>query len=323
MNNNMKDRYSRQVLLKEIGEDGQSRLNHAKVAIVGLGALGTVAAELLTRAGIGSLLLIDRDVVEESNLQRQILFTEKDVGKSKSATAAEKLKEINSSMKIESHLLHLDSKNINLLQNPDLVLDCTDNLETRFLINDYCKRENIPWIYAAAIKNYGCVMPILPEGPCLSCFLQETNLETCDVAGVLNTITASIASLQVTLALKILLKKEIEPALYHYDIWNQQLRVLKIKKREICPACAGNYIYLNKRSNAKIVRFCSAGKYQIRGPKVNLEKVKERWKKIGLVHNEGGALQFKNILLFEDGRALITADSEEEAQSIYSRYVGN
>ena len=243
----MNHRYSRQVLLKEIGEDGQSKLNCKKVAVIGLGAIGTVAAELLARAGIGSLQLIDRDVVEESNLQRQILFTEKDVGKSKSVTAAEKLKEINSSIKLESHLLHLDSKNVNLLRNADLVLDCTDNLETRFLINDYCKKEKIPWIYAAAIKNYGCVMPILPEGPCLSCFLQETNLETCDIAGVLNTITASIASLQVTLALKILLEKETEPMLYHYDIWNQRLKALRIKKRELCPACAGNYIYLNKK----------------------------------------------------------------------------
>ena len=117
--------------------------------------------------------------------------------------AAEKLKEINSLIKIESYPLHLDPKNVSLLQDADLVLDCTDNLETRFLINDHCRKEKIPWIYALRThKNSGCVMPILPEVPCLSCFLQETNLETCDVAGVLNTITASIASLQVTLALK-------------------------------------------------------------------------------------------------------------------------
>ena len=319
----MKDRYSRQMLLKEIGEEGQSKLDYKKVVIVGIGALGTVAAELLARAGIGSLRLIDRDVVEESNLQRQILFTEKDVGKSKSVMAAEKLKEINSLIKIESYPLHLDPKNVSLLQDADLVLDCTDNLETRFLINDHCRKEKIPWIYAAAIKNSGCVMPILPEGPCLSCFLQETNLETCDVAGVLNTITASIASLQVTLALKILLRKEIEPLLYHYDIWNQRLKTLKIKKRELCPACAGNYIYLDKKSNAKIVKFCSAGKYQVRGLKIDLAVIKGRWEKIGPVRDENGALQFRNILLFADGRALITADSEEEAQSAYSRYVGN
>ena len=143
----MKDRYSRQMLLKEIGEEGQSKLDYKKVVIVGIGALGTVAAELLARAGIGSLRLIDRDVVEESNLQRQILFTEKDVGKSKSVMAAEKLKEINSLIKIESYPLHLDPKNVSLLQDADLVLDCTDNLETRFLINDHCRKEKIPWIY--------------------------------------------------------------------------------------------------------------------------------------------------------------------------------
>src|SRR3989338_4354446 len=197
-------RYSRQILLQEIGKEGQVILQNKKVAIVGVGALGTVAAELLARAGGGSLILIDRDTVEESNLQRQTRFDEKSAGKNKASAAEKRIKEINSEIKVEFHSLHLNSQNIGLLQSADLILDCTDNLQTRFLINDYCRKEKKIWIYAAAIKTSGYVMPVFPNGPCLQCFLTESSQETCDTVGVLNTITVSIASLQATLALKIL-----------------------------------------------------------------------------------------------------------------------
>jgi len=230
-------RYSRQILLNEIGIEGQNLLQAKKVSIVGIGALGTVAAELLSRAGVGNLILIDRDVVEKSNLQRQTLFDEKNLGKNKVLAAEKRINEINSEIKIESHSIHLNSENIGILQTADLILDCTDNLQTRFLINDYCKKEQKPWIYAAAIKTSGYVMPIFPNGPCLQCFLAESSQETCDTVGVLNTITVSIASLQVTLALKVLLGKEVEPTLYHFDIWNQNFQKLKIKKSKNCLTC--------------------------------------------------------------------------------------
>jgi len=323
-NSEKKDsRYSRQILLNEIGKEGQAILQQKKVAIVGIGALGTVAAELLARAGVGSLLLIDRDVVEESNLQRQTLFDEKDVGKNKAAAAEKRINEINSEIEVEAHSIHLSPQNIHLLQNADLILDCTDNLQTRFLINDYCKKEKNPWIYAAAIKTLGYVMPILPEGPCLQCFLAESSQETCDTVGVLNTITVSIASLQATLALKMLLGKEIELVLFHYDIWNQNFKKINVKKKEFCPACQGEYIYLEKKETSRHIRFCSTGKYQILGKEVDLQKIKERWEKVGIVTEEDSSLHFQNIILFKDGRALINADSAEEAEAIYSRLVGN
>lgn len=316
-------RYSRQTLLKEIGKEGQEILQNKKVAIVGIGALGTVAAELLTRAGIGSLILIDRDTVEESNLQRQTLFAEKDIGKNKVIAAARRIKEINSQTKVEVHSIHFSPKNIDLLQTVDLILDCTDNLQTRFLINDYCRKEKKGWIYAAAIKTSGYVMPILPEGPCLQCFLTESSQETCDTVGVLNTITVSIASLQSTLALKMLLEKEVEPVLHHFDLWNQNFKKLQIKKKESCRTCSGNYIYLEKKQTSKYIRFCSAGKYQILGLKVDLQEVKKRWEKLGTVTEDAASLHFQNIILFDDGRALINAQSVEEAEAIYSKLVGN
>ena len=318
-------RYSRQTLLKEIGKEGQVTLQNKKVAIVGVGALGTVAAELLARAGVGSLILIDRDVVEHSNLQRQTLFDEQDVGKNKVNAAEERIKEINSEIKIETHALHLNPQNITVLKDADLILDCTDNLQTRFLINDYCRKENKPWIYAAAIKTSGYVMPILKNGACLQCFLTESSLETCDTVGVLNTITLSIASLQATLALKLLLgkEKEIESILYHYDIWNQTFKKLNVKRNKSCPTCAGNFTHLEKKETSKYIRFCSTGKYHVLGPKVNLQEIKARWEKIGKVVEDNSSLQFQNITLFNDGRALIDADSVEEAEAIYSRLVGN
>ena len=323
LNSEKNQRYSRQILLDEIGRGGQAILHTKKVAIVGVGALGTVAAELLARAGVGSLILIDRDMVEESNLQRQTLFDEKSVGKNKANAAEQRIKEINSDIKVEFHSIHLNPQNIDVLQSADLILDCTDNLQTRFLINDYCKRERKPWIYAAAIKTSGYVMPIFPDGTCLQCFLSESSQETCDTVGVLNTITFSIASLQATLALKILLGKEVESVLHHYNIWNQNFKKLNIKPKENCPTCTGNYSHLERKETSKYIRFCSTGKYQVLGPKADLQEIKARWEKVGSVIEDNSSLQFQNITLFNDGRALINAQSVEEAEAIYSRLVGN
>ena len=324
MHNQNQERYSRQILLNEIGKEGQDKLPDKKVAIIGVGALGTVAAELLVRAGVGSLILIDRDIIEESNLQRQTLFDEEDIGKSKVTAAEKRINSINSGIKIKTHSIHLNPQSINILQMADLILDCTDNLQTRFLINDYCKKEKKPWIYAAAIKTSGYVMPILPQGPCLQCFLSESSLETCDTVGVLNTITVSIASLQATLALKMLLGKEVESTLYHFDIWNQSFKKLQIKQKENCQTCLGKYVHLEKKESSKYIRFCSTGKYQVLGnQKIDLVKIKERWEKIGKVIEDSISLQFQNITLFNDGRALINAQSMEEAEAVYSRLVGN
>ena len=277
----------------------------------------------MARAGVGNLILVDRDVVDESNLQRQTLFDEKDIGKNKATAAEQRIKEINSEINVKTKVMHLGPKNVDVLDSADIILDCTDNLQTRFLINDYCKKEKKPWIYAAAIKTSGYVMPILPEGPCLQCFLSEGSQETCDTVGVLNTITASIASLQVTLAIKMMLGTEIESVLHHFDIWDQNFKKLKIKQKENCNTCSGNYIHLEKKETSRLIRFCSTGKYQVLGPKVDLRVVKERWEKIGAVSEDVVSLRFQNLTLFDDGRALIDAKSVEEAEAIYSKLVGN
>ncbi|MBI2666178.1 ThiF family adenylyltransferase [Candidatus Woesearchaeota archaeon] len=294
-----------------------------KIAIVGIGALGTAAAELLARSGIGTLQLIDRDVVEENNLHRQLLFTENDLEKSKAEIAKEKLKEINTSLKIESRAIHLNSKNISLLEKSDIVLDCTDNLQTRFLLNDFCKKNKIPLIYGAAIKTSGYVYLVLPEGPCLSCFLKEASLETCNTVGVLNTITTSIAEQQVTLALKVLLQKDMSSELHYTNIWNSEFKRIKINKNKNCKTCQGEYLYLTQKEETELIRFCGSGRYQVQGKIQNLDELKMRLEKAGEVLTYGETVSFKNILLFKDGRALIKAKSEEEALAIYGKWVGN
>ncbi|MBI2668776.1 HesA/MoeB/ThiF family protein [Candidatus Woesearchaeota archaeon] len=313
--------YSRQALV--IGEERQRKLEKKKVAIVGVGALGTVAAELLVRSGIGSLLLIDRDVVEESNLQRQILFTEKDVERSKAAVAKEKLMGVNAEIKIDAQPVHLSSANIRVLKNYDLVLDCTDNLQTRLLLNDFCRKEKILWIYAAAIKESGMVMPIFPGRACLRCFMREASLDTCETVGVLNTITAMIAAFQVNLAVKILLGEKVESILHHFDLNANEFKKLKVKQNPACPTCRGRYEYLAKKDVVREVRFCSSERYQITGKPKDLQGLKEKWKKIDVVEDDGYTLRFRNITLFQDGRALIKAKSEQEALAAYSKWVGN
>ncbi len=315
------ERFSRQIL--QLGEEGQNKISNSKIAIVGVGALGTVAADLLARTGVGELLLIDRDVIELSNLQRQSLFNEEDLGKGKAETAKDKLKKINSQLNIKSESIHLNQENISLLKEYSLILDCTDNLQTRFLLNDFCKKNKIKWIYAAAIQKKGYVFPIFPEGPCLKCFLQEANLDTCDTIGVLNTITYSIAALQVNLTLKILLNELNNSYLYYYDIWQPELKKLVINKNPNCQTCQENYLYLNKKEIIREIRFCSTGKFQIRGKKLDFTRIKEKLEKIGEVKEEEDLLKFKEITLFRDGRALIKADSKEKAISIYDKYVGN
>ena len=317
----MNDRYSRQRLL--VGKEGQEKIQEAVIAIVGMGALGTVVAELLVRAGVGNLILIDRDIVEESNLQRQTLYEEKDVGRSKAVAAKERLIKINSKAKVEIHAIHLNSVSIPVLERAQLVLDCADNLQTRFLINDFCRKNGVPWIYGAAIKTAGYVMPILPFGPCLRCFLQEASLETCETMGVINTITTSIAALQTAFALQMIAGKEMEHFLYHYDILPPKLKRIKINRNKECPACQERYEYLEKKEETRFVKFCSSGRYQIQGKKVNLQEMKSRWEKCGGAIDEGVTLSFNDILLFEDGRALIKAGSEEEALSVYSKWIGN
>lgn len=326
-------RYIRQEIFSKIGRKGQERLRKSFVAIVGLGALGSVSAELLARAGIGNLILIDRDVVELSNLQRQVLFDENDIGKAKAAQAKAHLRKINSDAKADFFIDDLNFGNIGKVFNGkiDLILDCTDNLETRFLINDFCVKNKIPFIYSSAVGSKGYIFNILPDknNPCLRCFLKEaTQLDTCETAGVLNTITNLISSLQANEAIKILLNRDYEKNLLFFDIWKNELLKIKVNKNKNCVCCAkNNFEYLNGKKASRVIKLCGDNMFQIKSKSLNKKQfktLKNKLKKIGKIIDFGHCVNFDDkMTIFNDGRALIKAKDEKEAKSVYSRFVGN
>lgn len=247
------ERYSQQINFKKIGVCGQRAIGRASVAVVGLGAIGSVASQLLARAGVRKLMLIDRDTVEFSNLQRQF-YPENFVGLPKAIAAARMLKKINSRIKIDVRSMDLKATNVGILRSSDLVLDCVDNMSTRLLINDFCRRENILWVHAAVAGSNGAVMSILPSGPCLRCLYPHVSfrkLETCETIGILNSATSLAASLQTAEAIKILVSKvkrggKVDGRLVHFDVWSSRFDVVSVTKKPKCKTCSGEYEFLNK-----------------------------------------------------------------------------
>jgi adenylyltransferase/sulfurtransferase len=315
-------RYSRQVIYEKIGPERQKMIESSKVCIVGCGALGTVAAELLTRAGIGRLVLIDRDIIEEHNLQRQTLFTEEDVGRAKAEAAAAHLNKINSNVKVNYHITDLDHKNVDLLKS-HIVLDCTDNLFSRFLINEFCYKNKIPWIYCAVIGSTGMLMNIIPKRRhCFRCIFEESSgLDTCETRGILNTTPHALIAMQVTEALKILTKQVSEKDMMHFDLWNLKLSRIKVKKKVDCPVCSkGIFEYLEGKSHG-LVKLCGSGNFQFKG-KVAFYSLKDKLSKVGKVQDMKYCFHFKELTVFKD-RVLIKADDEAKAKSLYSKYIEN
>lgn len=317
-------RYHRQELV--IGKNGQKKLNKSTVAIVGIGAIGSVSAELLTRAGIGTLLLIDRDIVELTNLQRQFLYTEDDVDQPKAYAAYNHLCQINRESTLLPRSIDLTWKTINCLEDADLILDGTDNLSTRFLMNEYCKKRNIPWIYAGAIRHYATLQVITRETPCFRCVFKEAvGLDTCDTAGILNTTSALIASLQVTEALKILLDKQPLKGLLSYHLWNQRLSHILIKKNMSCPVCAGTYEFLEGTKEPQVQQFCGGTHYQFCIDPESTARMRNLWKHYHLKKRPYGFTLHtsqESITIFQDGRVLIKARNVTHAKSIFSKYIG-
>lgn len=237
-------RYERQTILSFIGEEGQERLASSTVAVVGLGALGSVAAELLTRAGIGTLLLCDGDIVELDNLQRQSLYTEADVGMQKVTAAARHLGTINSGTTIAAHAKHVTPTTAGVLADAHLILDCTDNLQARFLCNEFAMRENIPFIYCGAVETRGMLYVVDPESDraCFNCiFASLRSMENCEDAGVLNVTTHTAASLQVTEALKVLLGQQYLAGVLSFDVWEGRFDRFTARRRPGCTVCDGRY----------------------------------------------------------------------------------
>jgi adenylyltransferase/sulfurtransferase len=331
------DRYSRQILLKNIQEEGQVKLANSSVVIIGCGALGTTIANNLVRAGIGDLRVVDRDIIELNNLQRQNLFNEDDIGSSKAWVAAKKLRKINSEVRIVSIADDVNYENIErIIQDMDLVLDGTDNMLVRFLINDVCVKHNIPWIYGGAIETYGITMNIIPhKTPCFRCLIRDLpdtgSLATCDTVGVLNTIPAIIGSIQSSEALKILLGKEINNGLLTYDVWFHVFNNIEIKKRDNCKCCdAHNFEFLNAMKKETMISICGKGAIQVtpvNEVEISFEDLGKKLQKLGEVDYHKLVLRFKisnyELNIFKNGRTIIIGTNDMKiAKSLYAKYIG-
>ena len=330
-------RYIRQTILPEIGAEGQRKLSAATVAMIGLGALGTVSAGLLARAGVGRLRLIDRDVVELNNLQRQVLFDEGDVDLPKADVAARKLQAVNSSVAVEGIAKDVHAANIeSLVDGADLVVDGADNMELRFLLNEVSVKRRLPWIYGGAIATHGMAMAIVPKTTaCFRCFLPQMpapgSLPTCDTAGILNTVSSIVGSLQATAAIQLLVGEPPAGELLVFDGWSGDLQRLRVSRRKDCPACVrGEREFLGARRGQVIAALCGGATISIdpahRG-EIDLAGVESRLRKLGAVKSLGSVLVFEadgaRFTLFSDGRALIRGtDDPERARSLYAKYVG-
>ena len=333
------DRYARQIVFSPIGKDGQEKLNLAKVAIIGVGALGTVAANNLCRSGIGYLRIIDRDYVEITNLQRQVLFIEEDALQTlpKAIAATNHLQQINSQIIIEPIIADVNSSNIErFIQDMDLVIDATDNIETRLLVNEACHSHRIPWIYAASLGSEGMTMNFIwdEKDPCLRCFInaESSSGKNCSTHGVLNMITSIVASLQTAEALKIILgSNSTRKELLSVDIWESQFHLVKIEQNETCPVCVeGRYEFLGKAVGSFSTTFCGNNSIQVLPPKakvIDFPIIAKKLEKIGAVSHNSYSLKFTvdkyEFVLFQDGRAIIkNALDTNHAKSLYTEYLG-
>lgn len=337
----MFERYEKQMNYEKIGKEGQERLQDSKVLIVGCGALGTVTANNLTRLGVGYIRIVDRDFVELSNLHRQILFDEEDVEKNnpKAVAAQQKLQKINSEIIIEGIVKEVNSRTIEeFIEGMDLIIDCTDNFKTRFLINDAAFKNNLPWIYGGALGASGMVKVFIPEEDtgCLQCMIPKPpdsgSMPTCDTAGVVNTLTGIVANLESNEALKYLIgpREEVEKDLVYIELWDNIFKKIPQSKKTDCPCCVQEeYKYLaDKKPEATFI--CGQNSIQINlgHENMNLKEIQRRLENKNIKTRRNPYLlsfEVENVELkvFKDGRAIIkNAKNEEVAKSIYAKYIG-
>jgi adenylyltransferase/sulfurtransferase len=345
------DRYHRQMLLPFIGASGQAKLAAARVLLVGCGALGCVMADQLVRAGVGHLCLVDRDVVELTNLQRQVLFDEADAreGTPKAVAAARRLRAVNSAIEIEPLVVDVHAGNIEELaglerggRRVDLILDGTDNVETRYLVNDVSVKHGIPWVYGACVGSEGRVMTIRPNrGPCLRCVFPQPpragELPTCDTAGVLGPAAAVVAALQTAASLQLLSGNEsaVGEGLLTMDIWAGRFRMIDTGgRRAECECCGrGRLEFLDRAIEQSAVQLCGRNAVQIRPARSNGFDLREVARRLGAV----GTVQATDFLvrcqlageegigltIFTDGRTLVQGTNDiTRARTLVSRYVG-
>jgi molybdopterin/thiamine biosynthesis adenylyltransferase len=336
----MDDRYSRQILFPGIGVEGQRRLAESHAVIAGCGALGCVQAMLLARAGVGRLTLIDRDYVERSNLQRQILFDESDAAAAlpKAIAAQRRLAAINSEIEVRALVEDLDARNAaELLDGAGVILDATDNFETRYLINDWSVQNSVKWIYGAAVGSYGISMPVLPDrGACFRCIYPAPpsgDQPTCETAGVLNPVTTVVGAWQAATALKLLSghAAELELRIVTLDVWTGTFRAIGQPPRDPdCPCCGAKTLEYLERSRRAPVSLCGRNAVQIhdRGRPLDLAQLRAKLERLGDVRANDFALRFLveayEITIFPDGRAIIKGTTDVGiARGLYSRYIGN
>ncbi len=333
------ERYSRQVLYPGIGEQGQRKLADAHVALVGCGATGAAAAGLLARAGVGTITLIDRDFVEESNLQRQVLFDEADAREAlpKAEAARRKIALFNGETRVLAHVADLAPENIHeLLRGAGILLDATDNFETRYLLNDYSAQQGRPWIYAAAVGAYAVTMNILPgETACLACLFPEPpsgSVATCDTAGILNTAVNFAASIQVSETLKFLVgaHDKMRRTLLSRDLWtNEQSEIPAAVPRAGCTVCQQrDFVHLRGEGRPRIT-LCGRNSVQIheRHRPIDFAEMQRRLEPHGRVRFNRLLLRFERgdhtVTLFADGRAIVQGTTDIAlARSLYARFIG-
>ena len=345
MDPHQREKYSRQILFAGIGEAGQESLLGASAVLIGCGALGTVVANLLVRAGLGRLRIVDRDFVEASNLQRQTLFEESDAREAlpKAAAAERRLRAINSGVNVEGIVADITPRNVHeLLSNFPLILDGTDNFETRLLLNDAAISLGIPWIYAAAVGSYGVTMTIRPgETACLACLLESSDESngfaaeaTCDTAGVLNAAAGVIASIQAAEALKFLAGKPetLHARLVSCDVWSGKFQSIRVARNPDCRACVRREFPNLEGQTQPHITMCGRDSVQIHehSRKLDLSELGHRLTSASLAeirHNDF-LLRFLvppyEMTVFTDGRAIIKGTKDPAiARSLYARYVGS
>ena len=338
----LEERYSRQILFRGIGAEGQRKISSARVAIVGCGATGSAIVSLLARAGVGTLRIIDRDYVEPSNLQRQSLFDESDAAESlpKAIAAARKIAAFNSQIAVEPKVEDLIPSNIeSLLDGFDLLLDGTDNFETRYLINDYAVGRSRPWIYSAAVGSYAVTLNVVPgQTACLSCLFPDSPqgmVETCETSGILNSAVNLVASIAATEALKLLIggtaATHLRKTLLSFDVWtNDHAEISAAKPRPGCRACGErNFIHLAGKGRPHIT-LCGRNSVQIheRRRPIDFAEMDRLLRPHGAVRHNDFVLKFwrepYEMTLFPDGRAIIKGTTDTAvARSLYARFVGS
>lgn len=346
------NRYGRQTLLPQVGAGGQARLSRARVLLVGCGALGTVVADYLVRAGVGRLTIVDRDVVELTNLQRQTLFDEADVssGTPKAVAAAARLRAINAAVEIEPLVADVHAENVetlagvdrgNATRRADVIVDGTDNAETRYLINDVANKHHIPWVYGAAVGTEGRVMAIdPPRTACLRCAFPDAplpgELQTCDTTGVLGPAAGVVASLQVAAAIRLIVGGGSANELATIDAWTMRLRSISLvdAKRPDCPACGPcrRYDSLDAPPVATTA-LCGRDSVQLRPraiANIDLGAMATRWRPAGAVELSPYLLRFRptgereSLTLFKDGRVIVHGTTDPgRARGVKSRYIGD